>query len=94
MAEIDIARVLAEKAPSLARHLPGFALRWLRRTIHEEDINYILRTFWELPPREFIHACFRTWGVTYSSDCLLYTSPTPRGATSSSRTTPSAAWTA
>ena len=70
MAEIDIARVLAEKAPSLARHLPGFALRWLRRTIHEEDINYILRTFWELPPREFIHACFRTWGVTYSSEGL------------------------
>lgn len=92
MAEIDIARVLAEKAPSLARHLPGFALRWLRRTIHEEDINYILRTFWELPPREFIHACFRTWGVTYSSEGLERLDP--RGATSSSRTTPSVAWTA
>ena len=78
MAEIDIARVLAEKAPSLARHLPGFALRWLRRTIHEEDINYILRTFWELPPREFIHACFRTWGVTYSSEGLERLDPAGR----------------
>ena len=78
MAEIDIARVLAEKAPSLARHLPGFALRRLRRTIHEEDINYILRTFWELPPREFIHACFRTWGVTYSSEGLERLDPAGR----------------
>ncbi len=78
MAEIDIARVLAEKAPSLARHLPSFALRWLRRTIHEEDINYILRTFWELPPREFIHACFRTWGVTYSSEGLERLDPAGR----------------
>lgn len=78
MAEIDIARVLAEKAPSLVRHLPGFALRWLRRTIHEEDINYILRTFWELPPREFIHACFRTWGVTYSSEGLERLDPAGR----------------
>lgn len=78
MAEIDIARVLAEKAPSLARHLPGFVLRWLRRTIHEEDINYILRTFWELPPREFIHACFRTWGVTYSSEGLERLDPAGR----------------
>ncbi len=78
MAEIDIARVLAEKVPSLARHLPGFALRWLRRTIHEEDINYILRTFWELPPREFIHACFRTWGVTYSSEGLERLDPAGR----------------
>lgn len=78
MAEIDIARVLAEKTPSLARHLPGFALRWLRRTIHEEDINYILRTFWELPPREFIHACFRTWGVTYSSEGLERLDPAGR----------------
>ena len=59
-------------------HLPGFALRWLRRTIHEEDINYILRTFWELPPREFIHACFRTWGVTYSSEGLERLDPAGR----------------
>ena len=78
MPEIDIARVLAEKAPGLARRLPGFVVRWLRRTIHEEDINYILRTFWDLPPQEFIRACFRTWGVTYSSEGLGELDPAGR----------------
>ena len=66
MPRIDIGAVLAEKAPRLARWVPGFVLRWLRRTIHEPEINYILEHYWNLPPQEFIRACFREWQVTYS----------------------------
>ena len=43
MPRIDIGAVLADKAPRLARWIPGFVIGWLRRTIHESEINYIPR---------------------------------------------------
>ena len=46
MPEIDIGAVLAEKAPAAARWIPRFAVNWLRRTIHEREINYILEHYW------------------------------------------------
>lgn len=66
MNKIDIAEVLAAKAPKLARRLPKFVINWLRRTIHEEEINHIYQNYWEYAPQEFIRACFRDWGVSYS----------------------------
>ncbi len=78
MPRIDIGAVLAEKAPRLARWVPGFVLRWLRRTIHEPEINYILEHYWNLPPQEFIRACFREWQVTYSVEGLEKLDPKGR----------------
>lgn len=70
MPAIDIKSILAAKAPGVVRCLPEFILNWLRRTIHETDINHILTSYWNLPPQEFIRACFREWGVTYSVEGL------------------------
>lgn len=78
MPEIDIGSVLREKAPGLARWVPGFALAWLRRTVHEADINHILRNYWDLPPQEFIRACFRDWKITYSVEGLERLDPRGR----------------
>lgn len=78
MPEIDIGAVLQAKAPRLAQRLPAFALRWLRRTIHEAEINHILRSYWDLPPQEFIRACFREWDVTYSAEGLERLDPRGR----------------
>ncbi|MDZ4666115.1 MAG: 1-acyl-sn-glycerol-3-phosphate acyltransferase [Bacteroidota bacterium] len=36
---IDIDKVLREKAPGLNKWMPGFVLRWLKRKLHEQDIN-------------------------------------------------------
>lgn len=78
MPKIDIGAVLAAKAPGLARWMPGFVLNWLRRTVHEADINHILETYWDLSPQEFIRACFRVWGVTYSVEGLEKLDPAGR----------------
>jgi len=67
MPRIDIASVLQQKAPKLAQRLPRCAVEWLRRTVHESDINRILASYWDLPPQEFIRACFRDWDVAYST---------------------------
>ncbi|WP_295935505.1 acyltransferase [uncultured Alistipes sp.] len=78
MPKIDIGAILAEKAPGLARWIPGFIVNWLRRTIHEKEINYILEHYWDLPPQEFIRACFREWQVTYSAEGLEKLDPEGR----------------
>lgn len=36
---IDVKKILREKSPTLYKFLPGFVINWLKRTIHEEEIN-------------------------------------------------------
>jgi 1-acyl-sn-glycerol-3-phosphate acyltransferase len=36
---IDVDKVLKEKAPGLRKWMPGFVVRWLKRKLHEDDIN-------------------------------------------------------
>ena len=43
--QIDIKQVLRQKAPSAARKIPGFIVRYLIRTVHQEELNDILRRY-------------------------------------------------
>lgn len=43
--QIDIQQVLRQKAPSTARKIPGFIVRYLIRTVHQEELNDILRRY-------------------------------------------------
>lgn len=36
---IDIEKVIAQKNPKLLKRLPGFAIRYIRRIVHEAEIN-------------------------------------------------------
>lgn len=68
--KVDIALVLQDKAPKLAKKLPRWVVNWLRRVIHEDDLNHIYDNYWNLAPQPFIQACFRDWNVTYSIEGL------------------------
>lgn len=68
--QVDIALVLQDKAPKLAKKLPRWVVNWLRRIIHEDDLNHIYDNYWNLAPQPFIQACFRDWNVTYSIEGL------------------------
>jgi 1-acyl-sn-glycerol-3-phosphate acyltransferase len=39
---IDVDKVLSEKAPSLKKWMPKFMLNWLKKKLHEEDINMLM----------------------------------------------------
>ena len=52
MPKIDIGAVLRQKALRLARWIPRPVVNWLRRTIHESEINHILEHYWSLPPKD------------------------------------------
>jgi putative hemolysin len=43
MVQIDLEKILNEKNPSLAKWMPTFVLNWLKRTIHQDEVNFALR---------------------------------------------------
>lgn len=63
--QIDVEKVLASKAPKLAKKLPRFLIRYLKKIVHQEELNQILATHGELPPVEFIRAALKDMGVTW-----------------------------
>ncbi len=64
--KIDIKEVVRSKSPGLARVKP--LVGYLRRTLHEEEINRILERYGALPSLEFIRAALRDMGITYELD--------------------------
>lgn len=63
--QIDIEKVLATKAPKLAKKLPRFLIRYLIKIVHQQEINEILAKHGERPPFEFIRAALSDMGVTW-----------------------------
>lgn len=90
--QVDVDKVLADKNPGLARLLPRFVKAYLKRIVHQDEVNYVLRSFSHQPPVGFVRRRSTTWRsptVPWASNAFPST-----GATFSPRTIPSAAWTA
>jgi putative hemolysin len=51
---IDIEKVIEEKSPYLAKMLPTFILRYLKRIIHQDEINDFLRKSGDKTGLEFV----------------------------------------
>ncbi len=64
--QIDIQQVLASKAPGLAKRLPRFVIRYLKKIIHQDEMNYALAEFGHLPTMEFVRETLAYMGVTWS----------------------------
>lgn len=50
---IDVEKVLKEKAPKFYRIIPRFLVSWIKKILHEEDINNGMRLFGHLKDLEF-----------------------------------------
>ena len=88
---VDLEKVIRDKNPALARLLPRFVVAYLKRTIHQDEINRILQAYSHLEPIPFIRAALADMGIRYragSKSCRA------KDATCSLRTIRSAAWTA
>ena len=53
---VDVERVLRQKSERLYHLLPGFVIRWLKRILHEEEVNRILFKFREKKDVDFIRS--------------------------------------
>lgn len=62
--QIDLEKIIASKNPRLLKFMPGFLLRYIKRTIHQEDINRFLMENGHKKDFEFAEAALKELGVT------------------------------
>ena len=60
---LDLERVIANKNPGLLRILPRFVLNYLKKVIHQDDLNEIARNNHDLYGLDFLDACLKGFGV-------------------------------
>lgn len=63
---IDIDQVIASKSPTLQKSLPRFIVNYLKRIVHQNEINEILTKHGHKQGAEFVEAVLSTMGVNYS----------------------------
>lgn len=67
MQQIDVYKVISDKSAKTARRIPKFVINYLRRTIHEEEINEILREYADLEGVDFVRAALKHLDISYHS---------------------------
>lgn len=60
---IEVREVIRKKSPKLIKWIPSFLLKYLERTIHEDDINDIMTRFSDLKGLDFVDALIKDLGV-------------------------------
>jgi putative hemolysin len=62
---IDLDRVLASKNPRLAKLVPGFVKNYLKRIVHQEELNVFLTTYGHLKDAELVKAFLDHFRIMY-----------------------------
>jgi putative hemolysin len=63
--KIDVEKVLYTKNPRLRRVIPKFIINYLKRIVHQDDLNYFLATWGHLRDAELIGAMLTYLGIRY-----------------------------
>lgn len=63
--QIDIKELIRSKNPKLLRYLPGFVLRYLRKTLHEKELNEFIRAHGELEGHAFCEAATKYFNFKF-----------------------------
>lgn len=62
---IDIRNVIKGKNPKLARLIPGFIIRYLKRIIHEDELNDFMSRYGDLNNIDLVKAGLKYLGINY-----------------------------
>ena len=60
---VDVEKVIAAKNPRLLKFLPGFLIRYIKRTIHQEELNDAINRHKNLFGHDFVDATMEEFGV-------------------------------
>lgn len=63
--KIDVKEVLRSRNPSLAKAIPSFVINYLKRTIHQDELNYLLTNYGHLKDAEFVEASLNFFKIKY-----------------------------
>jgi 1-acyl-sn-glycerol-3-phosphate acyltransferase len=64
--KIDVAQILRDKSPGISKLMPRFLINYLRKIIHEEDLNNFFRDFGNLHNVDLVRAGLTYMGIEYS----------------------------
>lgn len=65
--QIDVEQIFQKKNPMVARALPRFILNWIKRTVHQDEINAFLKESHHLKGIDFARAVLQGFGVSHRS---------------------------
>jgi putative hemolysin len=63
--KIDVKNVLISKSPALARAVPSFVINYLKRIVHQDELNEFLAKWGHLHDSELIEAGLRHFEIKY-----------------------------
>jgi 1-acyl-sn-glycerol-3-phosphate acyltransferase len=64
--KIDVEEVLYSKNPSIKKRIPGFIITYLKRIVHQDELNDFLEKWGHLNDSEFIEAGLRYFRISYN----------------------------
>jgi putative hemolysin len=62
---IDVERILRSKSPSIAKAIPRFIVNYLKRIVHQDELNYFLKIYGHLKDSELIAAGLTHFEIKY-----------------------------
>lgn len=68
--KIDIEELIASKNKKLAKRIPKFIINYIKRALHQDDINEILTKFSHLKGIGFVNASLKHMDITYKAHNL------------------------
>jgi putative hemolysin len=60
---IDVVKVIQEKNPKLIKWMPGFLISYVKRIVHEEEVNQIMNKHGHLKELDFVDALISEFGM-------------------------------
>lgn len=76
---VDVEKVIRGKSPKLADRLPRFVIEYIKKTIHQDEINRLLSDNKDFTGTEFASHILQDLGVTYSVHYTGASAPDPSG---------------
>jgi 1-acyl-sn-glycerol-3-phosphate acyltransferase len=67
--KINVEQVLYSKNPALKKAVPGFIIRYLKRIVHQDELNEFLVNKGHLRDAEFIEAGLKYFNIKYNVFC-------------------------
>jgi hypothetical protein len=62
---INIEKIIKTKSPFLAKVLPKFVINYIKRIVHEDEVNHILSTYGHLKGVDFVNATLGELNISH-----------------------------
>ena len=61
---IDVRKLIAEKNPSALKWTPSFLINYIRKVIHEDEVNEFMMQTKGMDAYDFSEACMKKFDIT------------------------------